>query len=241
WDLRRFLHERGNVDFGIRFRARRRSLATVFWSGGRGPRSFRLPRARLLSPSEFGGVLLSEAEDTRGKQPNPFHRAAPAIGANEVLVFQTLHQLNHPAFRITSQLGEKRHFYLASARLGASGLGAGINWINTRYRAASAAGMAPKRNSRLISDMRSPPSRILTDLDHRICWGLAWFVGVDQETFKEICSFHMQQWRRIFPPPPGCALLRRRLPLRHLDLDRICFGLVRLVGVHDESFKKNCS
>jgi hypothetical protein len=35
-----------------------------------------------------------------------------------------------------------------------SGLGAGINWINTLYRAASAAGMAPKRNSRLISDMR---------------------------------------------------------------------------------------
>src|ERR1019366_9528262 len=122
-----------------------------------------------------------------------------------------------------------------------SALGAGINWTNTRYRVASASGMAPKRNSRLIPDMRSPPFRILTDLGHRICFGLAWFVGVDQETFKEICSFHMQQWRRIFPPPPGCALLRRRLPLRHLDLDRICFGLVRLVGVHDESFKKICS
>ena len=31
------------------------SLRPVFWSGGRGPRSFRLPRARLLSPCEFGG------------------------------------------------------------------------------------------------------------------------------------------------------------------------------------------
>jgi hypothetical protein len=53
---------------------------------------------------------------------------------------------------------------------GASALGAGINWINTRYRVAFPGGMAPKRNSRFISDMRSPPSRILTDLDHRICW-----------------------------------------------------------------------
>jgi hypothetical protein len=35
-----------------------------------------------------------------------------------------------------------------------SALGAGINWINTRYRVTSAAGMAPNRNSRLISDMR---------------------------------------------------------------------------------------
>jgi len=72
-----------------------------------------------------------------------------------------------------------------------SALGAGINWINTRYRVASASGMAPRRNSRLISDMRSPPSRILTDPDHRICFGLAWLVGVDSGISEKICSFHM--------------------------------------------------
>src|ERR1019366_2732745 len=164
WDLRRFLHERGNVDFGIRFRARRRSLATVFWSGGRGPRSFRLPRARLLSPSEFGGVLLSEAEDTRGKQPNPFHRAAPAVGANEAILFQTLHQLDYPAFRKASQLGEKCHFYLAPAPVGRLRA-----WRRDQLdQHAIQSGLRRRygsRNSRLISDMRSPPSRILTDLD----------------------------------------------------------------------------
>jgi hypothetical protein len=73
-----------------------------------------------------------------------------------------------------------------------SALGAGINCINTRYRAASAGGMTLKRNSRLISDMRSPPSRILTDLDHRICFGLVRLVGVHDESFKEIWSFHMR-------------------------------------------------
>src|ERR1035437_2590733 len=70
--------------------------------------------------------------------------------------------------------------------------GAGINWINTRYKVASAGGMTPKRNSRLISDMRSPPFRILTDLDQRICFGLVRLVGVHGDSFKKICSFHLR-------------------------------------------------
>jgi hypothetical protein len=93
-------------------------------------------------------------------------------------------------------------------RLGASALGAGINWINTRYRVASASGMAPRRNSRLISDMRSPPSRILADLDHRICFGLAWLVGSIPASLRRsgrsTCGRGGESFRRR-PPARFCG------------------------------------
>src|ERR1035437_3216208 len=54
----------------------------------------------------------------RGGVAESISPCAPAIGANEVLLFETLHQLDHPAFRKTSQLGEPRHFYLAPAPVG---------------------------------------------------------------------------------------------------------------------------
>ena len=118
WNRRRFLHGWRDVAFGTRLRALRHFLSAAFGYGGRNPRSFRFPRARRGFLGELGGEWPTEAGDAEGQQPDAFHRAAPAIGANEALVFQTLHQLNHPAFRKTSQLGEKRHFYLAPAPVG---------------------------------------------------------------------------------------------------------------------------
>ncbi len=64
------------------------------------------------------------------------------------------------------------------ARLGASALRAGINWINTRYSAASDAGMTFGSHSRSIS------ADILAGLDHSICSGLIRLVFVYGEVFK---------------------------------------------------------
>jgi hypothetical protein len=66
------------------------------------------------------------------------------------------------------------------AKLGASALGAGINWINTRYRAASAGGI------KLSSHSRSIFGDMLAGLDHSICSGLVRLVFVYGEVFKEI-------------------------------------------------------
>src|ERR1017187_8740562 len=98
--------------------------------------------------------------------------AAPAVGANEAILFQTLHQLNHPAFRITSQLGEKRHFYLAPAPVGRLRAG-------RRDQHAIQSGLCRRHGSQqeLKVDLRHAFSTFpdlngsLTDLDHRICSG----------------------------------------------------------------------
>jgi hypothetical protein len=64
------------------------------------------------------GEWPTEAGDAEGQQPDPFHRAAPTIRANEALLFEAPHQFDHPTRRITSQPGEKGHFYLAPAPVG---------------------------------------------------------------------------------------------------------------------------
>jgi hypothetical protein len=97
--------------------------------------------------------------------------------------------------------------------LGASGLGDASNWINARHRVASAGGMTFNSHWRSISPDMS------AGLDQVIGLGLVRFTGLGEESFKEIRSFHMQQWTRFFAPPPADSLIRRCRPLRHFDLD----------------------
>src|ERR1035437_10238643 len=83
---------------GNRLRALRRLLAPALWLGLRLLR-LRFPRdwfRALLFLRELGGRCLPEAGDTEAKQPDPFRRASPALGANEIPLFQTRQQLDHP-------------------------------------------------------------------------------------------------------------------------------------------------
>ena len=139
--FRRFLHGRIDLDVGIRFRARRRFLA-AFWLGGRNPRSFRFPRARRLLRWELGGNDFPRRGTPRGSRQIHFTvPLPPSVRIKFFLSRRGNSSMTH-RFEKPVSLASTSNLIWRRARLGASALGAGINWINTRYNIASASGMA---------------------------------------------------------------------------------------------------
>jgi hypothetical protein len=140
-------------------------------AASRGTFAFRGPGAGLVASSCVGSVGYDFPRRGAPRGSSQIHFTAPLPPSVRMKFFFSRRCISSITQRFEKpvSLANSAISIWRPPRLGASALGAGINWINTRYRVASAAGMAPRMNSRLISDMRSPPSRILTDLGHRIC------------------------------------------------------------------------